>query len=197
MQTPPRRYQPAPSSPLENFDLDDDLAASLALARQLQEEESLNTFQRLQEAFIYDSKALQQMQLTLGEEETMDEDLALALRLAQQENQPRAPVHNVDLDNMSYEQILQLQEQIGDVKQESWSQRAKRVIQERCEVGTIEEFQNKGYSLDQCLICQHKYHPAERILRLPCGHMFHYGCSFEWLSRHDTCCLCKKSIEED
>eukprot|EP00493_Phyllostaurus_siculus_P020253 UN20578 len=30
-------------------------------------------------------------------------------RLAQQENQPRAPVHNVDLDNMSYEQILQLQ----------------------------------------------------------------------------------------
>ena len=101
-------------------------------------------------------------------------------KLAQQENQPRAPVHNVDLDNMSYEQILQLQviffkiyifsmcflrlfffkEQIGDVKQESWSQRAKQVIQERCEVGTMEAFQKKGHCSDQCLICQHQYHPG-------------------------------------
>jgi len=176
----------------------DDMAASMALARKLQMEESLNTFRLLQNAFIHDSSELQQQQLNLGEEASMDSSLALALRLAQQENQPVQRNIDIDIDNMSYEQILNLQEQIGDVKQDKWSRRAKRVIQERCEVATCAEFRRQGYTLtDQCLICQHNFLEGEQILRLPCNHMFHYGCSHEWLSRHDTCCLCKKSIEAE
>lgn len=181
----------------QDSNFDEDFAASIALAKKLQQEESLSTFQKLQEAFIYDRSAIRQAELTLGEEETLDEDLALALKLAQQENQPPPPpMYNVDLDNMSYEEILELQEQIGDVRQTNWSHRAESVIAKRCTVATCKELENQGHSLDQCLICQHNFHPAERILLLPCGHMFHHGCSFEWLSRHDTCCLCKKSIEE-
>lgn len=88
----------------------DDMAASMALARKLQMEESLNTFRLLQNAFIHDSSELQQQQLNLGEEASMDSSLALALRLAQQENQPVQRNIDIDIDNMSYEQILNLQE---------------------------------------------------------------------------------------
>jgi len=177
---------------------DEDFEASIALARQLQQEESLRTWSMLQSAFIHDSRAVQQTQLTSGEDVNMDESLALALKLAREEQRPVAPdVYDIDLDTMSYDQILCLQDQIGDVKQEQWIHRAETVISETCKLATCKHFQNRGVIQDgdKCLICQHDFHSDERILQLPCGHLFHHGCSHEWLSRHDTCPLCKKSIQ--
>merc|ERR1712173_123962 len=35
------------------------------------------------------------------------------------------------------------------------------------------------------------------IRRLPCGHMFHEGCVFEWLSRDFKCPLCRWELPTD
>jgi len=169
--------------------------ASIALARQLMAEENLNAFMRLQEAYLYDNKALTQTCLTQGMENEMDPSVALALRLLEEESQA-APILNVDLDNMSYEQILQLEERMGDVKQDRWSRISKRVIEERCTVATYKELKRKGCKDELCHICQHNFSDNERLLLLPCKHVYHYGCASQWLHKHDTCCLCKRSITE-
>jgi hypothetical protein len=173
-----------------------DEAASIALARQLMAEENLNTFMRLQEAYIYDNRAITQTSLTQGTESEIDPSIALALQLLEEESRPPISL-NTDLDNMTYDEILQLEEHMGDVKQDRWSLRAKKVIQERCRVATCKELRQQGQIKDDlCHICQHDFSDNERLLLLPCKHVYHYGCASQWLHTHDTCCLCKKSIAE-
>lgn len=174
---------------------DDDFAASIALARRMQEEESMNAWKMLQEACIYDQKFLSNQALTSGVKESCDSDFAFALELAQQQ-QVHQSVLNPNIDEMTYEEILELQEQIGDVKQSRWSDRADRVIAETCTLATCEEHKESGHNLENpCSICQCEFCSGERLLQLPCGHLFHYGCAHQWLKHHDTCCLCKASIE--
>merc|ERR1719217_614956 len=47
-----------------------------------------------------------------------------------------------------------------------------------------------------CSICLDDYAPGERVRVLPCGHTFHGGCIFPWLTeRSPTCPLCKAMFE--
>ena len=49
---------------------------------------------------------------------------------------------------------------------------------------------------DICAICCGMFYDDEDIKILPCHeqHIFHKYCISEWLQRHDSCPLCKRSI---
>nr|XP_060613847.1 E3 ubiquitin-protein ligase RNF115 [Anolis sagrei ordinatus] len=46
----------------------------------------------------------------------------------------------------------------------------------------------------ECPVCKEDYTLAEQVRQLPCNHFFHSSCIVPWLEMHDTCPVCRKSL---
>ncbi|XP_077470601.1 E3 ubiquitin-protein ligase RNF126-like isoform X2 [Stigmatopora argus] len=46
----------------------------------------------------------------------------------------------------------------------------------------------------ECPVCKEDYGVEENVRQLPCNHMFHNDCIVPWLEQHDTCPVCRKSL---
>ena len=49
----------------------------------------------------------------------------------------------------------------------------------------------------ECSICLMQIDEGQDTILLPCGHMFHDGCSTKWLKIHNTCPLCRFELPTD
>ncbi|KAF1952318.1 hypothetical protein CC80DRAFT_422676 [Byssothecium circinans] len=49
----------------------------------------------------------------------------------------------------------------------------------------------------ECSICMDEVTIGEEVTELPCKHWFHHPCVAAWLSEHDTCPHCRKSIKKE
>ncbi|XP_049606938.1 E3 ubiquitin-protein ligase RNF115 [Syngnathus scovelli] len=47
----------------------------------------------------------------------------------------------------------------------------------------------------ECTICREEYSWGECVRKLPCLHYFHSDCIVPWLELHDTCPVCRKSLD--
>ncbi|WOG98988.1 hypothetical protein DCAR_0418334 [Daucus carota subsp. sativus] len=94
----------------------------------------------------------------------------------------------LDVDNMSYEELLALEERIGDVNtgvsEEVISSHLK---QSKYGVSAISDLQEP----EPCCICQDEYNNGDDLGELDCGHSFHVACIKEWLTRKNLCPICK------
>ncbi|XP_018647398.1 ring finger protein 11 (sid 1669) (nedd4 ww domain-binding protein 2), putative [Schistosoma mansoni] len=50
--------------------------------------------------------------------------------------------------------------------------------------------------LHNCSICMENYHIGDRIMGLPCFHMFHYNCLYVWIEKNLQCPMCRMPIYE-
>ncbi|KAJ7944437.1 E3 ubiquitin-protein ligase MBR2-like [Quillaja saponaria] len=94
----------------------------------------------------------------------------------------------LDVDNMSYEELLSLEEQIGNVcigvSEKSVMTLLRRQKYESITVET--------QAIDEpCCICQEEYVDGEDLGNLDCGHNFHFSCIKQWLVLKNTCPICK------
>jgi len=90
-------------------------------------------------------------------------------------------------DSMSYEQILQLEDNMGSVSKgltKSQFDKLPSVIYDK----------NKYSENYQCIICMEEFQKQEKVKILPCGHIFHGDCIKEWLLKQKTCPFCKSEI---
>ncbi|KAJ7952839.1 E3 ubiquitin-protein ligase MBR2-like [Quillaja saponaria] len=94
----------------------------------------------------------------------------------------------LDIDNMSYEELLALEEQIGNVCVGlSEKAIAAHLRRQKYQFITVET-QEKDES---CCICQEEYIDGEDLGNLDCGHKFHFTCIKQWLVQKNTCPICK------
>lgn len=97
----------------------------------------------------------------------------------------------LDIDNMSYEELLALEERIGNVSTGLSGDTISRYMVETayCSPNQIQGDQEE----DKCVICLEVYKNKENVGRLNCGHNFHSNCIKKWLSIKNVCPVCKAS----
>lgn len=54
----------------------------------------------------------------------------------------------------------------------------------------IDELKDKA-----CYICLNDFCKEESILTMNCAHLFHESCLLKWLSKGDTCPVCRRGID--
>ncbi|XP_070042395.1 E3 ubiquitin-protein ligase MBR2-like isoform X2 [Nicotiana tomentosiformis] len=94
----------------------------------------------------------------------------------------------LDVDNMSYEELLALEERIGNVNtglsEETISVHMKQRKHESV-------YGRSSSNLEPCCICQEEYTDGDIIGMLDCGHEFHTNCIKQWLLLKNICPICK------
>eukprot|EP00117_Sycon_ciliatum_P042351 scpid47644/ scgid30825/ E3 ubiquitin-protein ligase RNF115; RING finger protein 115; Rabring 7; Zinc finger protein 364 len=46
-----------------------------------------------------------------------------------------------------------------------------------------------------CSVCFDEFELAEETIQLPCSHSFHPNCILPWLEQHNTCPVCRKTVD--
>ncbi|KAK4774995.1 hypothetical protein SAY86_009930 [Trapa natans] len=104
----------------------------------------------------------------------------------------------MDIDNMSYEELLALEERMGNVStaltEEALSRCLKREYYRKIISGT-EAVVNVKKDDVKCSICQEEYVDDDKVGRLQCKHMYHADCISQWLRLKNWCPICKSSVE--
>jgi uncharacterized Zn finger protein (UPF0148 family) len=49
----------------------------------------------------------------------------------------------------------------------------------------------------KCPVCLKEYTQSETVKKLPCNHTFHADCILPWLSKTNSCPLCRFELETD
>ncbi|CAH8357442.1 unnamed protein product [Eruca vesicaria subsp. sativa] len=105
----------------------------------------------------------------------------------------------LDIDNMSYEELLALGDKMGTVttalSEEALSKSLqKSIYQDKDENGP--NSLNKDDDI-KCSICQEEYVDGDEVGTMPCEHMYHVSCVQQWLRMKNWCPICKTSPEEE
>ncbi|TVU07362.1 hypothetical protein EJB05_47413, partial [Eragrostis curvula] len=97
----------------------------------------------------------------------------------------------LDVDNMSYEELLALGERIGYVNTGLTEEKIMTSLKQRKYVCI--ELEEPPTVVEPCCICQEDYVEGEDMGRLDCGHDFHTTCIKQWLVIKNLCPVCKKT----
>lgn len=97
----------------------------------------------------------------------------------------------LDVDNMSYEELLALGERIGHVSTGLTEEKIMSGLKQWKYLHIALE--EPATAIEPCCICQEDYTDGEDMGRVECGHYFHTECIKQWLVIKNTCPICKKA----
>ncbi|KAF7818599.1 putative E3 ubiquitin-protein ligase RHG1A isoform X1 [Senna tora] len=99
----------------------------------------------------------------------------------------------MDIDNMSYEELLALGERIGHV-----STGLSENLISKCLTESIYCSSEQSQEDGSCVICLEEYKDMDDVGTLKsCGHDYHVSCIRKWLSMKNLCPICKASALPD
>lgn len=103
----------------------------------------------------------------------------------------------LDIEDMSYEELLALGERIGKVntglseEMITSQMKTKSYLLLATNAINLEEAASEEQETDSCIICQDEYKNQEKIGILQCGHEYHADCLKKWLLVKNVCPVCK------
>ncbi|XP_050366813.1 probable E3 ubiquitin-protein ligase RHG1A isoform X2 [Argentina anserina] len=94
----------------------------------------------------------------------------------------------LDVDNMSYEELLALEERIGNVN----TGLSEEIISNRLKHKKYVAMESQAETeTEPCCVCQEEYNAGDDLGMLECGHDFHSDCIKQWLTHKNLCPICK------
>ncbi|XP_058729929.1 E3 ubiquitin-protein ligase BIG BROTHER-like [Vicia villosa] len=101
---------------------------------------------------------------------------------------------NIDPDNMTYEELLELGEAVGT--------QSRGLTQEQIALLPVSKFKcgfflRKKSRDERCVICQMEYKRGNKRITLPCKHVYHATCGNKWLSINKACPICYTEVFAD
>ncbi|CAH8293867.1 unnamed protein product [Eruca vesicaria subsp. sativa] len=100
----------------------------------------------------------------------------------------------LDIEDMSYEELLALSDHIGTVKTGLSEEDVEGLLKIRTYLSTrinLEEAPSTDLETDSCTICQENYKNKDKIVTLDCRHEYHAACLKKWLVIKNICPICK------
>ncbi|KAG6515161.1 probable E3 ubiquitin-protein ligase RHG1A [Zingiber officinale] len=94
----------------------------------------------------------------------------------------------MDIDDMSYEELLALGERIGNVNCGLSEEKILSGLRQRKYISSSLE---PSEDAEQCSICREEYVEGQELSRLDCDHDFHTVCIKKWLGIKNLCPICK------
>ncbi|GLT47306.1 hypothetical protein SLA2020_210110 [Shorea laevis] len=94
----------------------------------------------------------------------------------------------LDVDNMSYEELLALEEQIGDVSTGLSEETILELMKQQKYMSIASQ---TSQDIEPCCICQEEYVSGDDLGTLDCSHEFHVNCIKQWLMQKNLCPICK------
>ncbi|KAI3676661.1 hypothetical protein L1987_86273 [Smallanthus sonchifolius] len=98
---------------------------------------------------------------------------------------------DIDLDNMTYEELLDLGEAIGTESRGLSLELIGSLPTTRYKSGGFFLRKKSG---ERCVICQMRYKRGDRQINLPCKHVYHTECGSKWLTINKTCPICNMEV---
>ncbi|KAE8720793.1 E3 ubiquitin ligase BIG BROTHER [Hibiscus syriacus] len=98
---------------------------------------------------------------------------------------------NIDPDNMTYEELLDLGEAVGSQSRGLSLELIDLLPTSRCK---FRSFLLRKKSRERCVICQTRYKIGEQQMKLPCKHVYHSECIMKWLSINKVCPVCNNEV---
>ena len=120
-------------------------------------------------------------------ENSREREEAINYLLSMMVDLPQQQYPNVD--NMTYEELLELEEKMGKVSNGLTDEEIKQLKHEK--------YIKYKYLEDKCIVCQYDFKELETIVVLPCKHCFHFPCIKPWITNQHHCPLCKKNIRKE
>ncbi|KAE8671410.1 putative Thioredoxin domain-containing protein [Hibiscus syriacus] len=101
----------------------------------------------------------------------------------------------LDIDNMSYEELLALEERMGNVSSALSEGAMSKCLKKSIYGETSLVDAEVSCEVEKCSICQEEYFVGDEVGRLQCEHRYHVGCIQQWLRVKNWCPICKASVE--
>ncbi|KAL6614688.1 hypothetical protein ACP70R_036958 [Stipagrostis hirtigluma subsp. patula] len=101
----------------------------------------------------------------------------------------------LDVDNMTYEELLELEDRIGYVNTGLRDDEITRSLR-KVKHPAFGSFRFATETERKCSICQEEFEANEEMGRLDCGHSYHVYCIKQWLSQKNTCPVCKTAVNK-
>ncbi|MED6156004.1 hypothetical protein PIB30_010936 [Stylosanthes scabra] len=94
----------------------------------------------------------------------------------------------LDVDNMSYEQLLELGDRIGHVSTGlKENEMAANITKTKLQVSDDQVDKT-------CTICQEEYEAEDQLGSLHCDHTYHFQCIKQWVAHKNFCPVCKQQV---
>ncbi|XP_076908877.1 E3 ubiquitin-protein ligase MBR2-like [Bidens hawaiensis] len=97
----------------------------------------------------------------------------------------------LDIDNMSYEELLALEERIGNVSTGLTEEKVLKCLKQKTFASVTGQ-----PDAEPCCICQEEYVNGDDLGTLDCGHDFHTSCIKQWLLQKNSCPVCKSAASK-
>ncbi|KAJ6720286.1 RING/U-BOX SUPERFAMILY PROTEIN [Salix viminalis] len=99
----------------------------------------------------------------------------------------------LDVDSMSYEELIALGERIGSV-----NTGLPEDVFSKCLMETTCRSSDKAQEETSCAICLEEYRSMDKVGTIQnCGHVYHVDCIKKWLSMKNMCPICKAPAVPD
>lgn len=100
----------------------------------------------------------------------------------------------LDIDNMSYEELLALEERIGYVSTGLSEETISNCLEKSFYTSNTNQASQSMDIEVKCSICQEEYEERDELGSLKCNHSYHEACIKQWLLQKNKCPVCNNSV---